>query len=437
MRVRRKQRLGLSWLLLLPLAGLPIAVFLAWKEPVPPPPRPVTREARPTVPDAGEVEAPHPAEEVAGSVAPEAVPAPPVAVESAPLSEISATVPASLTPAQEAPPTSGNEAPSQPAAPAMDWAEIASRPGRWPAQTRMKAPVDFPISVDGKRSGSTRVPAGASVKVVRIAADGVEVAYAEYSAKVALDQTTLAEQLSAPQSESPPVAQVAEPPPKPAQTQQTVAPAKKDASLLIPQQNWQKSPGDDRSSLIDLLKVLEHDSQADASLQVTEHPEIFKGVKLMMPIREAMAQLGLSKELIPSKIPMAHPGIPLFYRSFPVKYSLIGDPEDYFNLLYMITDGDDRVVGIQFVCENPRSGKMTLPKVDFQTYNFILNRRKAASTLKVGCVVSDSSDDVLLIESWLFDVKRDKCLEIVRLYLPKRIADFIRHVTEVRLGLTE
>jgi hypothetical protein len=148
-------------------------------------------------------------------------------------------------------------------------------------------------------------------------------------------------------------------------------------------------------------------------------------------------ELGLSKELVPSKIPMAHPGIPLFFRSFPCKYSLIGDPEDYFNLLYIITDGDDRVVGIQFVCENPRSSKMTLPKVEFLTYNYVLNRRKAATTLKVGCVVTKSSDDVLLIESWLFDVRRDKCLEIVRLYLPKRIADFLRHVTEVRLGLTE
>jgi hypothetical protein len=301
----------------------------------------------------------------------------------------------------------------------------------------MKAPVDFPISVDGRRSGSTRLPAGTSVKVVKITEDGAEVAYAEYTAKVGLDQTTLAEQISAPPSESQPVAQAVEPSPKPAQPPQAAAAVKKDERLLVPQQNWQNPPGDDRSSLIELLKVLEHDSQADTSLQVKEHPEIYKGVKLMMPLREAMAQLGLSKELIPSKIPMAHPGIPLFYRSFPCKYSLIGDPEDYFNLLYIITDADDRVVGLQYVCESPRSSKMTLPKVDFLTYNYVLNRRKAATTLKVGCVVTDSSEDVLLLESWLFDVKRDKCLEIVRLYLPKRIADFIRHVTEVRLGLTE
>lgn len=190
-------------------------------------------------------------------------------------------------------------------------------------------------------------------------------------------------------------------------------------------------------NLIELLKVLEHDSQADASLEVSEHPEIFKGVTLMMPLREALAKLGVSKDLIPSKTPLVHPAIPLFYRSFPHKYSLIGDPEDHFNLLYVITDGDDRVVGIQFVCESPRSSKMQLPKEEFLTYNFVTNRRKAATALKVGSVVTPFSNDVLLIESWLFDERRDKCLEIVRLYLPKRVANFVRHVIEARLELAE
>jgi hypothetical protein len=398
----------------------------------------VTRAERTTSPDATIVETMPAVENPVEGASPAVVPAPPAEVQSAAPPEIAVTVPDSLPQKPEAPAPSGDANPPQPATPQtplLDWAEIAIRPGRWPAQTRMKAPVDFPISVDGKRSGSTRVPAGTSVKVVKIAEDGVEVAYAEYSAKVALDQTTLAEQISMPPSESQPVAQASEPAPKPAQPPQAAAPVKKDESLLVPQLNWQKPPGDDRAGLIELLKVLEHNSQADTSLQVTEHPEITRGVKLMMPLREALAQMGLSKELIPSKVPLAHPGIPLFFRSFPIKYSLIGDPEDYFNLLYIITDADDRVLGIQFVCENPRSSKMTLPKGDFLTYNYALNRRKSASTLKVGCVVSSSSNDVLMIETWLYDARRDKCLEIARLYLPNRVADFIRHVIEVRLGL--
>ena len=179
-RVRRKQRLGLGWLLLLPLAGLPLAVFFAWKEPLPPTPRPVMRDARTVSPDAANAETLPTGENAVGRGTPEVVPEMPAEVPGTARPEIAATAPApdSLPPQQHNPAPSRGEYPPQPATPLtpkMDWEEIASRPGRWPAQTRMKAPVDFPISVGGKRSGSTRVPAGASVKVVKIAGDGVEI----------------------------------------------------------------------------------------------------------------------------------------------------------------------------------------------------------------------------------------------------------------------
>ena len=203
---------------------------------------------------------------------------------------------------------------------------------------------------------------------------------------------------------------------------------------MVPQPNWCKVPGDERANLIELLKVLEHDSRADKSLEISEHPEILRGVTLMMPIREALAKLGVARDLIPTRSAVLHPGIPLYYRTFSCKYSLVGEPDDYFNLLTIVTDADDRVVGIQYVCENP-SSKMYDPKDDFLTYDFIHHRRKSATTLKVGCEVTAASDDVLLIESWLFDERRDKCLEIVRWYLPKRVGNFLRHVIEARLDL--
>ncbi len=92
----------------------------------------------------------------------------------------------------------------------LDWAEIATRPARWPAHTRTKIPVEFPITVGGQRSGSTRVPSGASVRVVKILEDGVEIAFAEYSTKVAFDQTTLAEQIENGVSDSPAAAAAAD-----------------------------------------------------------------------------------------------------------------------------------------------------------------------------------------------------------------------------------
>jgi len=424
--VRRKERLGLGWLLLLLVAGLPVAVFLAWKEQNPLLAPSETRTNTPaaagmgTVPGKTPVE-PSPAQTAAPNTAvPSAEPeSPPTKSESA--SSKPKSMPASTPVPSEAPPT-----------PKLDWAEIAASPERWPVQTRTRSPVDFPISVGGKLSGSTRVPPGTSVKVVKITEDGAEVAFSESSVKVDFDQTTLDEQLMNGESRpEPPTGGKSSGPaqaPKPAAT-----PPKNDGSL-VPQQNWCKAPGDERANLIELLKVLEHDSRADQSLEVAEHPEILRGVTLMMPVREAMTKLGVGRDLIPMKSAVPHPGIPLYFRTFPCKYSLVGEPEDYFNLLTIVTDADDRVVGIQFVCENP-SSKMYAPKDDFLTYDFIHNRRKSATTLKVGCEVTAASDDVLLIESWLFDERRDKCLEIVRWYLPKRIGNFLRHVIEARLDL--
>ena len=317
----------------------------------------------------------------------------------------------------------------------LNWADIAASPERWPSQTRLKAPVDFPISVGGKLSGSIRVPPGTGVKVVKIAKDGAEIVFAEYSAKVAFDQTTLDEQIIDGEPRlGAKLADKSSPPPQGPKPDAT--PPKNDGTSLVPKQNWCKPPGDERANLIELLKILEHDSRADKSLEVAEHPEIYRGVTLMMPIREALNKLGVGRNLIPSKSAILHPGIPLYFRTFPCKYSLVGETDDYFNLVTIVTDGDDHVLGIQFACENP-SSKMYDPQDDFMTYDFIHNRRKSATTLKVGCKVTATSDDVLLIESWLYDKRRDKCLEIVRWYLPKRIGNFLRHVIEARLDLAE
>ena len=432
--VRRKQRLGAGWLLLPLVAGLPIAVFFAWKDQKPPVPPPLAHEVRNPGSDVAIVEA-TPGSNVGVVAPPEAAPAAPevqspVPPQGAP-EESATTMPEPPKPEASAASAGAIPQPAAPTPPKIDWAEIATRPARWPAQTRTKTPVDFAIFVGGKRSGSIRIPAGTNVKVVKILEDGAEIAFAEYSAKVALDQTTLGEQIGNPSSESRPETRVAERP-TPASKVEAAAPPKSETAL-VPQQNWRSSSGDGRAHLIELLKVLEHQTEADSSLEMTEHPEIYRGVTLMMPLRKALAQLGVSADLLPSRIPVAHPGIPLYVRTFPCKYSLVGEPDDYYNTLNILTDADDRVVGIEYVCESPRS-RMYYPKEEFQTYNFLLDRQKASTSLKVGCEVTPFSNDVLRIESWVFDDRQKKCLEIVRLYLPNRIANFLRHVIETRLG---
>ena len=433
--VRRKQRLGLGWLLLLLLiAGLPSVVFFAWRDQNP-------SLGNPSPPHSGnnptDVEAVTPPVPAAATL-PEN---PTAAVVDSPAEKNAAPeMPSTTIEVQQkesAPLEKNEQAAAPPTEPSvkLDWAVIAANPGRWPARTKITAPVDFPISVDGHRAGSTRVPAGTEVKVEKILEKTVEITFAEYSATVSVDETTLSDQLL--HSDEPKLPKSTEPSSAPEKPAKTAAPdVKKDAGILSPRKNWQKPPGDDRISLIEFLKVLEHDTTQNGSLEVSEHPEIFRGVTLLMPLEEALTHLGIAKESIRPKSPVPHPGIPLFYRTFACKYSLVGEPDDFFSQVIIITDTDDRVVGIQYVCENPAS-KMYYPKEEFRTYNFILNRQKASATLKVGCEVTEASADVLMIQSWLYDDRHSKSLEISRWYLPKRIANFLRSVVEVRLGLSE
>ena len=194
MLVRRKQSFGLGWLLLPLVAGLPIAVFLAWKEPAP-----VPREDRgANSADAQTMSGTNVHEEPA----PELAAVSKAEVQSTPPAQPLPVAPSSTpeAPQPEALPASKSESPAPPQM--LDWAEIAARPARWPAQTRLRAAVDFPIFIGSKRSGSTRVPAGARVNVVKISEAGAEVAFGEFSTMVALDQTSLGEQMTVAQPDS-------------------------------------------------------------------------------------------------------------------------------------------------------------------------------------------------------------------------------------------
>ena len=146
--VRRKQRLGLGWLLLLLVVGLPVTVFLAWKEQKPLPARSETRNSIPDVSGLGAVPS-NPPEESSPAQTPAPNTAAPDAVPEMSPAEVppKAPEPASPKPEVTAAPT---PAPAEaPPTPKLVWAEIAASSDRWPAQTRMTAPVDFPISVGG------------------------------------------------------------------------------------------------------------------------------------------------------------------------------------------------------------------------------------------------------------------------------------------------
>lgn len=162
---------------------------------------------------------------------------------------------------------------------------------------------------------------------------------------------------------------------------------------------WNSSLGSGIEAMRELLGVLSPFCHPDGSIEIKEFPEIKNGVTLMMPLNEALAKLQIS-QLIPAKQAIVFPGIPFYYRIFT------NPRRDGFNLVYVITDGADRVVGLQYVNETPKEGgygqsSEHVPKNNL-TYNFINSRKRATRTLEVQTAVATRGDgNALPISNYL------------------------------------
>lgn len=209
---------------------------------------------------------------------------------------------------------------------------------------------------------------------------------------------------------------------------------------LSPQPSWSSSTsiGQEMGACENLYRGLGECATANSSLNVDRFTEIFEGVKFMMPLNDALKILRLDGGLIPPKSSISHAGVPFYFRPFSLRgtprQKVLSKNGDIFNLLYVITDWNDRVVGILLVCESPKN--MTYPNSAFRHYNFILTRAKIVEHLKVRFDLEVFKDsDLIVIDTWLIDEKRTRCLEINSWYLPRRIAGFIKHVLENKLGI--
>lgn len=176
----------------------------------------------------------------------------------------------------------------------------------------------------------------------------------------------------------------------PESTSEEISTSQEVTELSLPPR-WNSSLGSGIEAMKELLGVLSPFCTPDGSIEIKEFPEIKNGVTLMMPLKEALAKLQIS-QLLPAKQAIAFPGIPFYYRIFtnPVR--------DGFNLVYVITDGADRVVALQYVNETPKEdtwlgpGREHVPK-NILTYNFINSRKRATRTLEVQTAVTSRELD--------------------------------------------
>lgn len=202
----------------------------------------------------------------------------------------------------------------------------------------------------------------------------------------------------------------------------------------------------------ELQTVLAPFAKASLELSVTEFPNIWGGVTLMMPLNEAIKMLGI-KTMGSMRQAVGYPGLPrdsFYYREYRENREIDGIT---FNVLYVVTDNRDQVLAIQFVCETPKAGLPVLLEENRLSYNFINFRKRTAKNLKVGVEgrieeqmgsfaspsqlasetdASRTPDSVILVRSWVAR-NNTKPLEVAYLYIPTRVAQLVIYSLELNL----
>ena len=166
-----------------------------------------------------------------------------------------------------------------------------------------------------------------------------------------------------------------------------------------------------------------------------EEARLYKSVNYLMPLGQATKELNL-KQSPASKNTVECPGFPrnsLFYIAYD------GSFEGHYNRLYIVVDKADQVVAVQLVDETPNQhdasndlnrypplGGTGLTRGEFHTYNFINSHSKSLNSLRITHSVFPENTyqfDTLRIDSQVYEGR--KCLEAVRLYLPKSLVELI------------
>jgi sulfatase modifying factor 1 len=208
---------------------------------------------------------------------------------------------------------------------------------------------------------------------------------------------------------------------------------------MQPQSAYWSKMGDEETYCSELFRLLKDVTTPDPDLIVTRFPEIYSGVHLMDPLKKALKKLGLDDQLCPPASPMVSRGVPFYFRPFKLaekaRHEVSVHGGDDFSHLYLLTDGNDMVIGVHFVCLAPESRQE--PNTDFFYFDFPLSKKRSSTITRVRWE-TENTGDMLILKGWHVHIKdRGRCLEFNRWHLPKRVANFIRYVLELKLGIAE
>jgi hypothetical protein len=137
---------------------------------------------------------------------------------------------------------------------------------------------------------------------------------------------------------------------------------------------WDSAMSDGVVTMKELRDLLSGFATAAPNTGPAPGIEIYKGIRYLMPLKDAVKTLGLGQE-VNSKLLVACPGFP-FNSLFG--FSFHGSFEDGFDTVYFVTDGARQVVAVEFTNVSTKKIKLDTPLTDkaWVTFDFINTRVK-------------------------------------------------------------
>jgi hypothetical protein len=196
-----------------------------------------------------------------------------------------------------------------------------------------------------------------------------------------------------------------------------------DTKGIVLQRNWDSSTDDGDLVVNELRGLLSSVGKAARNLDPAPNLELYHGVTYLMPLKEAVKQLGVLVA-VGAKHMVVCPGFP--YRTLFV-YSYNYPQEEGFNEVHLVADKADQIVAVQLYSGNARKtgiwGLYETPK--FNTYDFVNSRAKALTSARVGHRVKSEYDKWFITLESDFRDPTGNVYRYTRLFLPKPLVELI------------
>ena len=187
---------------------------------------------------------------------------------------------------------------------------------------------------------------------------------------------------------------------------------------IVMQRDWDSPVQEGDLTVDELYHELSRFGQAARNLGPAPELDIYRGVRYLMPLRQALKALQITVH-VSGKHMVICPGLP--HRTlYAYSFSYLEEPG--FNEIHIVADKADQVVAIQlYAAQGKNVPERNLPKNrKFRVYDFINSRAKALTTAEVGH--RTNGRDVIQLDSDFRD-PTGGVYRLTRLFLPKPLVE--------------